>query len=470
MVLFWRPILASLLISSAAWAGVVVTTTGERVEGELKKTASGWRVTQADGKVREIDSTDIRAIELNSAGSGNQMERLESLRRSVDAFEDIPKIIDRYRRFIEQVKDKAVIDAALADLATWQDRLDRGLVKVGKRWLTPEQKRELAVDIIRRVDQARQQIKNRDTASAQATIDSILADEPDNLSALYLTGVLLQQQGKLNDAETAFRAVTKSIPTHAPTLNNLAVLNARQKQWSAAAAMMEQALAAEPDVQVLVDAAAELLDMLPEDQRKSASAQKLAQRFAAQDAAMQKVMEGKQMYRWGAKWVDQATRDQLVEADKAVKKRIEELQGDYDLTQNRIDRIDVEITQNERTLREIESRSFIRTGDGSYIRVPYPPAYYDIQRDINKLRAERGEMGKRLDALRDAAKRAQADLPVPKFAGSIVPIGEDGVPIVVPAGVDLKDVHPQPPAPPPTTQQAPPPPPPPIIRIGPAGD
>jgi tetratricopeptide (TPR) repeat protein len=464
-----RSILGSLLFASAAWGGIVVTTSGERIEGDLKKTPSGWRVTQTDGSVREVAAAEVRAIELNSTGAGNQMERLDSLRRSVEAFEDIPKIIDRYRRFIEQVKDKPVIDAAIADVKTWQERLDKGLVKVGKRWMTPEEKRDLAVDIIRRVEEARQQIKAQDIASAQRTIASILDDEPDNISAVYLTAVILQQQGKSIEAETRFRDVLKSIVDHAPTLNNLAVLNARQKQWPAACAMMEQALAAEPNVQMLIDSAAELLEMLPADQRKSTSAQKLRQRFATQDGAMQKTMAARQMYRWGAKWVDQPTRDQLAEAEKGVKTRLDELQGDFDLTQGRIDRIDVEVTQNERTLREIESRSFIRTADGSYIRVPYPPAYYDIQRDINRLRAERGEMNKRLESLRDAAKRAQAELPVPKYAGSIPAIGEDGVPIVVPAGLGLADIQ-SPPAAgsQPATQQAAPPPP--IIRIGPAGD
>lgn len=470
-MLFCRSIFGSLLAASFAFGGVVITTAGERVEGELKKTSSGWRVTLPDGKVREIGTAEVRAIELNASGSGNQMERLDSLRRSVEAFEDIGIIIDRYRRFIEQVKDKPTIDAALADLKLWQERLDKGLVKVGKRWMTPDQKRQLAVDVIRRVESARRQIKAGDLNAAQRTLDSIAADEPDNLSAEYLEGVILQQQGKTRDAEARFIVVLKSIPAHAPTLHNLALLNARQKQWPAAAGMMEQALASEPNVQMLIDAAAELLELLPDDQQKNAAAQKLAQRFAEQDAALQTTMAARQMYRWGAKWVNQATRDQLVEAEKEVKKRLDELQGDFDLTQNRIDRIDVEITQNERTLREIESRSYIRAGDGSYIRVPYPPAYYDIQRDINKLRGERGEMNKRLETLREAAKRAQAELPVPKFSGSITPIGEDGVPIVVPDGVELKDLQPpQPPATAPATQPTATPPPPPIIRIGPAGD
>ncbi len=462
-------ILGLLLTGAAALGGVVITNDGKRVEGELKKTPDGWRVTQADGKVREIAAADVRAIELTSGASGNQMERLGSLRRSVEAFDDIPKIIERYRRFIEQVKEKAVIDEALADLSVWQDRLDRNLIKFGKHWITAEQKRELLIDLLRRADTARLHIKAGQTREAQTTIDAILEDDPENLSAIYLSGVILQQQEKWPEARKQFDRVREAIPDHAPTLHNLAIINLKQKQWSAASLMIDQALAAAPNVQTLIDAAAEVINAMPDDQKKASAVQKLTKRFSEQDAAMQKAMAAKQLYRWGSKWVDEATNTQLVEAEKAVKKKLDALREDFDLTQNRIDRIDTEISQNDRTIREIESRSYIRTGDGTYIRVPYPSAYYDIQRDNNRLRAERSEMVQRLDALRDSAKRAQADLPVPKFTGVIAAIGEDGVPIVVPEGVDLNEVRAKSP-PPPTTQPNQPPPPQPIIRIGPSGD
>lgn len=466
----FRSIAASVVLASLAWGGVVITNDGQRIEGDLRKTPDGWRVTLPDGSTKDVATSNVKAIELNSgSGSGgSQMERLQSLRRSVEALDDVPKIIERYRRFIEQVKEKAVIDEALADLNTWQDRHTRGLVKVGKRWMTASEQKDLAVEIIGRADQARQLVKAGQVRDAQAAVDSILEDDPQNLSALYLLGVIQQNQGRLPEARKSFEQVRTVIPDHAPTLHNLAVLNFRQKQWGAACSLLEQAMAAAPNIQPLVDAAAEMLNAIPDDQKKTSAAQKLSKRFAEQDQALQAVMQQRQMYRWGARWVDQPTRDSLIEADKAVKKRLDELQGDFDLTENRIARNDVEITQNERTLREIEGRSYVRTGDGSYIRVPYPPAYYDIQRDINRLRSERQEMVQRLESLREAARRAQADLPVPKYSGVVAAIGEDGVPIVVPEGVDLSQPRAKQPATKPADNA--PPPPPPVIRIGPSND
>lgn len=470
----FHAILGSLLVSAAGWGGTVITQDGQRIEGDLKKTPDGWRITQSDGRVRSIANADVRAIELTSSGTNNQMERLNSLRRSVETLEDISKILERYDRFLEQIKDPQVLEAAQSDIKTWTQRRDQRLVKTGKQWVTADQRQQIVMDLLKRIETARQQIKAGDTKNAQETVDSILNDDPGNVSAVYLQGVILQQQEKVPEARKAFDAARETIPDHAPTLHNIAVLAMRQRQWAVASAALDQAMTAAPGVQVLVDAAAELLNALPDDQKKGPAAQKLAKRFAEQDAIMQTKMAEKQMFRWGGKWVDQATNERLLEADQRVKARIEELRGDFDLTQSRIDRIDAEIASNERTMRDIEKRSYMRTADGTYIRVPLPPAYYDFQRDNVRLSGDRKEMLDRLDLLRDAAKRAQADLPVPKFSGSIPAIGADGVPIVIPEGVDPSVLgNQQPPATPqpsdpPTSQPQPPPAP--IIRIGPGGE
>lgn len=464
-----RRILAFLLMSSACALGdAIITTDGQRLEGELKRLGDNWRVTMPDGKTVMIPVAQVRAIELTNEGAANGMDRLHSLRRSVESNSDIPRVIERYRRFIEQTKDKAVLDAALADLKVWQDRLDRGLVRVGKRWMTEQERQANALETIEKVNEARRLIKSGSARDAEALVGRILESDPQNVSALYLQGVLMLKADKPADARKALTSVAEAIPDHAPTLHNLSIILMRQRQWGPACTMADQALASAPNVQFLIDSAAELLELLPDDQKKIAAAQKLAKRFAEQDAGLQKAMEAKGMYRWGATWVDKATADKLSAAEAETKARLDELQSDFDLTQNRITRIDAELAENERAMRELESRSWVRAADGTLVRVPLPAAYYDMQRDVTRLRGERQEMLKRLDALRDAAKRAKTSFPVPKYTGTILPIAEDGVPIVVPEGVTLEP-------PPPHTRSEPAPPQPTtkpeiIIKVGPSRD
>jgi chromosome segregation ATPase len=219
-------------------------------------------------------------------------------------------------------------------------------------------------------------------------------------------------------------------------------------------------MAAAPNVQQIVDAAAELLQLVPDNKDDSPATKALAARFAEQDAAVAKQMQNKQMYRWGATWVDKANYDRLAEADKAAKEKIDKLQSDFDLTQNRIAAIETQIRENEATLREIEARSYTRTADGSTIRLPLPQAYYELKNNNAALVGERKEMQARLDTLRTAAKRAVNDFPVPKYTGVLTPIGEDGVPVILPAGVEPPGPASRPATKPATVPPA-------VIRIGP---
>jgi tetratricopeptide (TPR) repeat protein len=457
----WRKIVATLALSaSLAAAGAIVTKDGVRVEGDLKKADDGWDVVAPGGKITRVRASDIRTIELSKAAAPG-MEGLYSLRRSVETTDDIAKIIERYKRFLGQSQDPAVDEEAKRDLATWQQRHREGMVRIGKKWVTPAEQHRMQLESYTLIDQAREQIQRNDLNGAMKTTSQMLALDPQQVSALYLQGVIAIKQGKLPDARKAFDAAREMVPDHAPTLYNVAAVLSRLKAWPAAAVAMEQSLAAEPNVQMLVDGAAELLNLIPDDQRKNPTITKLAARFAEQDAVVARQMAGKNQYRWGATWVDKPLYDKLLEADKAAKEKINKLQSDFDAAENRIIAIDAETKQNEITLREMESRSVARMSDGSIMRLPLPQAYYDLKQQQVKLVGERKETIAKLDTLRAAAKRAMAEFPVPKFTGVITPIGEDGVPVILPPGV----VPPAPvPASQPTTKPAALPP---IIQIGP---
>ncbi len=455
-----------VFFTSIADAGIIVTIEGRRYEGDLKKTNDGWNVTASDGTVTQVPSNRVKTIELTSSSSIGSMEKLYSLRRSVEAVDDINKIIERYKRFIEQIRDQNTIDEANKDLALWQERLNKSLVKSGKEWITVEQRQERAVESINKIIETRDLIKSGRLVDAGKRLSEIQQIEPGNLSALYLQGVLSMKQEKLGDAKKYFSQVQQSLTDHSPTLMNLAIINARQKQWSLAAGQVELSMVSSPAVQILVDNAAELYNALPDDIKKSAAGQKLSRRFAEQDELLQSRMAEKQLYRWGAKWVDRPTREKLAQAEDEVKKKIDELQVDFDTAQNRISRIDTQISDNLSSMSAMESASYTRLSDGRYIQLPLPSSYYDLERDNSRLKVEKQEKIKYLDSLRDTAKRVRDQLPTPKYSGILHPIEEDGVPIVIPAGVnvDLPTTQPAEKSPPPTTQSEEKM----IIKIGPA--
>ena len=455
---FSRWVFAIGLLASVASAGVIVTDDGRRLEGDLKKTPEGWNVTAADGSVTAVPTSQVKSIELSSATQ--QPEKgLASLRRSVAALDDINKIIERYERFIEQSQDPAVDAEGQKDLAQWRERLKQKLVKVGKDWVTPQERADRLAALNTQIDQARVLLQQNRVDEADETLDAVSALDAANVSANYLRGVIALRRNKPVEARKAFTDVQQAI-VHAPTLHNLSVINFRTKQWSAACALMDQAMAAAPNVQQLIDHAAELLAAVPEDQTKIAAYQKLGKRFADQDARLQQQMAQRKMYRWGASWVDQTERDRLAAMEAEITKRIEQLQSDFSLTENRIQRIDTEIKYNESLMSDMASRSVMTRPDGTIVRTPLPMAYYDLQQKNAQLAAEGKEMVARLETLRESAKRTRAELPRPRFSGVIPPIEEEGVPMVLPKKPQATAPATEPPA----TKPAP------VIRVGPADD
>lgn len=446
--------LAVIGCHAATWGDVITLRDGTRLEGELKRTPDGWEVTTADGKKNVIPAMKVKGVELTKPAAGGSLEKLESLRRSVAFSEDLPRIIDRYKRFIDQNKNTPLEAPARKDLAVWQDRLDRKLVKSGSKWITPEESRAVSIAGLRAADEARGLIAAKRFGEAEQLLTKTLETDAHNMSALYLLSVLQLRGGQFPIARKGFETVAAAIPNHAPSLNNVALILYRQKQFGGALTIYLQALTAAQGNRVVLDNVAEALAALPESEHKSPQAQKLGQAFVAEDLLVQQDMKAKGLYRWGASWVDKETFDKLQAAEKEVKKRLESLQADFNLTSGRIKQLDSDIRSSEQAMNEIESRSYIRAGDGTLIRVPYPQAYYDLQRDVGRLNGERDTAAQRLEALRVEAKKVQADLPVPKYSGVQKIVGEEGVPFVLPDGVSPDDVFPPPAGkePPPASQ------------------
>ncbi|MGN6726324.1 MAG: tetratricopeptide repeat protein [Tepidisphaeraceae bacterium] len=460
-------IIAAVLGAAMICRGTVLTTTdGERLEGEVKRSDKGWSVTLANGDVKTIEPDRVKSIEASRdpADVSNALEGLQSLRRSVDFSNDLPRIIERYERFVSQTTDPAVRDEAKKDLALWRQRRDQGLIKVGKNWVTKEQADQIAKDNLQAIDDARAAMKGGQTTQAQALVNTLLGQDSENVSALYLLGVIQAQQNNLIEARKTFTHLQQAIPNHSPTSYDLAVILAKQKQWGPACGAMEQALAATPGVRFLLDATAELLHLIPPERRHITAAQRLSKLFFAQDAVLQKQMAAQKLYRWGAGWVDQATHDKLQQQIADTEQKIKDLQADFDKSQARLNAIDQQTSANDATLRQIEAHSFVVMPDGTTIHTPYPQAYFDLKSQNVQLRNERIDVGTRIDALRLSARQTRAQLPQPTYSGVLTLIEEDGVPVVG------APPPPKPPAAVPRDQASEPATAPsgPVIRIGPA--
>jgi Flp pilus assembly protein TadD len=421
--------------TSLAQADVLVLKDGTRVEGDVKRGERGYVVTTAPGKFKVVPLEMVKSIELQNGTSTApdvMKEKLASLRRSVEHDEDIHNIIARYRRFVQTSGDTTVAEEAKQDLAVWEQRRDAGLVKYGPRWVTEKERAELAEKALQVAGNARRMLKDGRLAEAETVINQALAENPKDPTALYLRGVLQFKQDQIIPARKTFEQVNTLTPNHAPTLNNLAVIAARQNQATAALNYYDHAMNAPPRNQAVLDNVAEMLYAVPDEQRGGQLVQKLARKFTEQDIELQRELEKQGMHRWGATWVTSEQLKDLKIAERAVQDKLDQLSADFDATKVRINNIDRDIEENDRAMRRLEANSYVRDFNGNIYQAVLPSTYYQLQDDNAKLHREREEQYGRLERLRREARRVNEDLPVPKYTGIMRLIDAEGAPTVIP--------------------------------------
>jgi tetratricopeptide (TPR) repeat protein len=426
--------LSAALVCSPLVADVLHLKDGTSLNGALKHTDDGWTVTK-DGKSLHVLSEQVESIELTANTTATPkaaMERLESLRRSVDSLSDLNDIVARFQRFVDQNTDPLSTTDARKDLAVWQDRLNQKMVKVGSTWVTAAERAKRVEQAAINAETARQLMKQGRTIEAEPILVDTTAVDPTNATALYLLGLLRYQQDQVPAARRALEATAAVVPNHSPTLNNLAIVLWRQKQFAAAMTDFDGAILATPMDKLLLDNVAVALQTLPPDFQKNQIALKLVRHFNEQDQQLAQLMAQQGLRRYGSIWVSERDILRWKAEEKAIQDKLDTLASDFDHSRQRIDQLTQLISDNTAQIHRIESTSYmVDPRTGAQTQMPYPQAYYDLLRDNQNAQRDRdSEVGK-LDQLKKQAVDLQSSRPGAKNQGVMRMVGPEGTPIRV---------------------------------------
>ena len=423
-------------VSAPAFADIIQLKDGSSVTGDIKKTRDGWVVIDDKGKSHNIAADAVKSIEPTRSNVDARivaMDRLNSLRRSVENLPDIKTVITRFENFIEQNKDnKPIVAEAQKDLAVWKERLDRNMIKVGNRWVGPDEKAKLQEKSLQVVADARDLLKQNKLRESMAALEKALAVDPNNGPALYIKGLILYRQDKITDARKAFEAVRQSMPDHGPTLNNLAIILWRQNQHLGALNFYDQAMTVMPLNKDLLNNVAEALNGLSDKDKNSQVAQKVYRRWTEQDTQLQQQLMPLGWYRWGATWVTKDQYEKLQAAEQQVKEQISKLEGEFADAQNKIVQIDSKIDQNRQAMRWMQNDRIGQDASGRLYTQPLPELYWEYDRAQRRLEVQRKETIALMETLRAKAKAVKQTLPAPKYSGVQVAIGVEGTPAIPP--------------------------------------
>jgi Flp pilus assembly protein TadD len=424
-------ILLVALFCCSLRADVILLKDGTRVEGDLKRGEGGYDVTDADGKVTHVASTDVQSIQLGkSGGAASAMEKLASMRRSVDSIDDLNRIIARYQDFIKQNAGTPAAKQAEQELAGWQEKLDQHMVRVAGKWVTAEQQEQMLAQSGEIVKQAYDLMKENKLKEAEPVLKQALAIDPGNPVANYLEGVLQFRSEKIVLARKSFETAHEQLPSDAATLNNMAVCAWRQNQPLIALGFYCDAMLAMPANKEIVNNVAEALYALKDDMKKAANAQRASRLFIEQEAKLESTMAQYGWYRWGSTWLSQEQLNELKKSEQDVKDKMAKLQKDYDDVQKKIRDNQDQMKKDQDFIDDLrQSLSGIYDpGTGQVYRQPYPQSYYDAQNEITRLDNDDQTLNHTLDQYRGEGKRLEASMPKPKYSGVQNLIGVEGAP------------------------------------------
>jgi Flp pilus assembly protein TadD len=412
-----------------ALGDIVHLKDGTSVEGSVRRTRDGYVITDASGKVTTIPADEVKSFELKSAPSaGGAEERLASLRRAVNNLDDLKQIIDRYKAFIAQTKGTPVGNDAEKDLADWQKRQDQKMVKAGKDWVTPEQLALLQTAAKAAAAKAVPLVAAGQLKEAGAIVDQALSVAPASGELLYLKGVILQKQNQTIPARNAFQAAEAQMPDHGPSHNNIAVILVKTRQVMPAMLEFEKAMTSMPQSQTILDNVAEALHALPDEHKNNAITKRVVALFNMQDAALQREMSQKGLYRWGSQWLDAQQYGVIDAQKKAVQEKLDGIQKDLSSTQARISQINQQIQDDQNMMNLMAQQSYATDANGKVYQFPLPQRYYDIQREQTSLQGEQRVKQVQLTDLQRQAIEEQKKMPQPRYAGSQKSFELEGLP------------------------------------------
>jgi tetratricopeptide (TPR) repeat protein len=433
-----------LALASFGRADVVHLKDGSQLTGDVKRGPGGYTVRLPNGTTRLVPTSQVKALELGAASQPASLDasqrNLASLRRSVENLDDPRRAIEKYQRFIDTATNSPVEVEARKDLATWQERAEKGLVKVGDRWVTPAERTLMRERALSEASAARRLLRQGELAEAEKQIDQAVADNPQSAAARYLRGLLQYRRDQLAAARASFEQVNRLVPQHAPTLNNLAVIAARQNQAGAALGYYEQAMNASPNNREILDNVAEALYTLPEPARDSPIAQRVERKFSEQDAELEREMAKRDMRRWGATWVSQSDFDRFTVAEKEIQAKLDQMAADFDTLQVRLNNIDRDIQENNQAMSTLGvGVGYTRDINGNLYMNDNNVTRAQLDQDNKRLMREREDTLSRLNRMREQAAATRENVPVPKYTGIQRLLDERYAPVIPPEPVEAAE-------------------------------
>jgi Flp pilus assembly protein TadD len=423
-------LLVVLGVCGVAVADVLVLDDGTRVQGKARKVDDQWIVTDAAGHETAVPAGKIKEFILGGNESHTPADRLAELRGTAERLSDLRQIIGHYETFLKSVSDAAVADQAKADLADWKKKADEGCEKIGSRWLTRMERDELAESEAAEAARIRDMIDQGRTDEATTALETALSDDPENPAALYLQALLFGQENQTAEARSDLERLSKIVPTHGPTFNNLGVILWRQRLNAAALIAYVQAMKSRPGDETILDNVVEALNGLPGESASAPVVRQAAAILVDQDQQLAARKRARGLYRWGSTWVTAEQLAKLSAEEATQQAELAKVQGQYNDARAALANDEASLRQTEAWLQLYSPPPYMNQLQ-STVPAVITPEYVQLQQDYAFTQQELAVAKKRVAELGIEMGRIRQNISMAKYTGRQQMIGTEGTPIRV---------------------------------------
>ncbi len=308
----WLSIMAVGLSAAVALADVVTLNDGRQFSGSIRYSGDDVVITQADGSSVTVARNDVAKVALISTLTPAQIADAEWARLLIviKNAKTIDQIMANVSAFLERYGDQPIAAEAKKVLAQYQQAKELGYIKLGSKWVSPDEANKLREKSAEAAQSALNLYRAGKNQDAITQAKAALAVDDQNVNAINIQALALIRMNQPNQARPLFAQAAEMDATNVLALNNLAVLTYALNRDAEALVYYGRALAAAPQNRLLLDNIAEALNDY--DGSKYAQSYKdMIARVQQADTRMASLMAQKGLFRYGSSWVTQEQHERL---------------------------------------------------------------------------------------------------------------------------------------------------------------
>jgi len=337
---------AVLLAALPVLADRIELKDGRIVNGTVSRQGDKMFIRGDDGVNLTVAADDVVRVTLTGSITPAQAAEAEwtKVNAQVRRSDDFKTALDLLELYVAKHGAQAAAATAKTQIEEMRKIANESPVKYRGRFVPAKQAEALQKLSEEKVRPAIEAYRAGKVKEAFDLAKEVLKTDEENTLALTVAGLAAYRQNFMLPARTHFHKLAEIEPDNVLAQNNLAVVNAQQKNDGAACLAYTRAMGAMPDNRLVVDNVTEYLNANP-GLKSTTAGKDMIRQYEQADARVQAIMAKKDLYRFGGVWLKKADAEKIASQRQQITQAMAQLDAQFKSTQTAITTTEAQIKQ-----------------------------------------------------------------------------------------------------------------------------